>query len=459
MNIHELPYTPDAAELFKPYARTPYSVFFDSGHPHDQRERYSIIVADPIVKIIVHGDETTIIYSDHRETTSSDPMTVVKQLLQELNHSNKNPVKINLPFKVGAVGYFGYDFARRYFTIPKQTTFDITVPDAFIGIYDWSLVVDHQDKKTWLITLVDSCFRRNNENLPSHPRESEDRRNDRTAGFKITSPFKSNFTFDEYQKAFFQIKNHIRQGDCYQVNLCQRFSAPFIGSPWHAYQQLRRASPTPFSAFINLDQQAVLCLSPERFLSAHNGFVETKPIKGTAARFDNPLDDRRSAQQLLHSEKDKAENIMIVDLLRNDLGKICNPGTIRVSQLATLESFPNVHHLVSTITGQLREDQHAIDLWRHCFPGGSITGAPKQRAMQIIESIEPHHRSVYCGSVGYIDIDGDMDCNITIRTLICDRNHIYCYAGGAIVDDSECESEYEETKIKVAKLLTTLGNL
>lgn len=431
VKFNELPYFKDGAEYFAHFAHLPYAVFLDGCQPFDLQERYNIITANPYILIT---------------PTASDIFYEIRTHLHHLRSTIQIPAVYQyLPFKIGAIGYFSYDLARHYFPLKTQSIDDITLPLAVIGIYDWSLIIDHHEKKTWVITLADKQSQYVNAQLSTPLTD---------ASFEILDDFKSNMTFYDYAAAFRQIQHHIQQGDCYQVNLCQRFSTTYRGSPWKAYQYLRQTNPTPFSAYFNLNNnQAILSFSPERFLRVKNHDVETKPIKGTAPRFENLMDDERSAKKLLHSEKDNAENLMIVDLLRNDLGKCCKPGTIRVPKLATLESFPNVHHLVSTVIGQLRNNQDALDVLRHCFPGGSITGAPKLRAMQIIEALEFHRRSIYCGSIGYIDIDGNLDCNIAIRTLICDQDQIHCYAGGGIVADSSLKNEYEESKIKVERLM------
>lgn len=431
VKFNELPYFKDGAEYFTHFAHLPYAVFLDGCQSFDLRERYSIITANPHILIT---------------PTASDIFSEIRTHLHHLRSSIKIPTVYQyLPFKIGAIGYFSYDLARRYFPIKTQTIDDIALPPVAIGIYYWSLIIDHHEKKTWVIALTDEQLQYVNTQLSAPPIDES---------FEILDNFQSNMTFHDYAVAFQKIQYHIRQGDCYQVNLCQRFSTTYRGSPWKAYQYLRQINPTPLSTYFNLDNnQAILSFSPERFLRIKNNDVETKPIKGTAARFEDLMDDERSAKKLLHSEKDNAENLMIVDLLRNDLGKCCKPGTIHVPKLATLESFPNVHHLVSTVMGQLRNNQDALDVLRHCFPGGSITGAPKLRAMQIIEALELHRRSVYCGSIGYIDIDGNLDCNIAIRTFICDRNQIHCYTGGGIVADSILKNEYEESKMKVERLI------
>lgn len=261
----------------------------------------------------------------------------------------------------------------------------------------------------------------------------------------------------EYQQKFDQIQQYLLAGDCYQINLTQRFSAGYQGDEWQAYLKLRASNQAPFSAFIRLDDAAILSISPERFISLNGDQIETKPIKGTLPRSQESEQDLLLAQQLQQSEKDRAENVMIVDLLRNDIGKVAQAGSVAVPKLFEIESFPAVHHLVSTITAKLAPQYQAADLLRAAFPGGSITGAPKIRAMQIIEELEPSRRSIYCGAIGYISQDGKMDTNITIRTLIAIDDTLYCWAGGGIVADSNCAAEYQETYDKVSKILPILA--
>ncbi|MGB0734127.1 MAG: aminodeoxychorismate synthase component I, partial [Pontibacterium sp.] len=255
-----------------------------------------------------------------------------------------------------------------------------------------------------------------------------------------------------------KIDDYIRAGDCYQVNYAQRFSAPFEGDLWEAYLLLRASAPTPYAGYLECSQGSLLSLSPECFLTVKNRTVLTKPIKGTCPRGDNNTSDKALANQLLSSTKDRAENLMIVDLLRNDLSKECTLGSVKVPHLFALESYKNVHHLVSTIEGTLPESTSPLALLKSCFPGGSITGAPKIRAMEIIEELEPHRRSAYCGSLGYISFCGNMNTNITIRTLVGTLDKLYCWAGGGIVADSIIQHEYDETFTKVSNLLDCLNS-
>ena len=262
-----------------------------------------------------------------------------------------------------------------------------------------------------------------------------------------------------YTQAFNRIKQYLKDGDCYQVNLAQRFGAHCEGDPWMAYQTLRKINAAPFSCYLNLPEVQILSSSPERFLKLTKGVVETKPIKGTRPRKQDDAEDRQQIKSLENSHKDRAENLMIVDLLRNDISKTCEKGSVKVPVIFDVESYATVHHLVSTVTGLLADDQHALDLLKSCFPGGSITGAPKIRAMEIIEELEPNRRGVYCGAIGYIGFDGNMDTNIAIRTLVHSKNTIRFWAGGGIVNDSVMEEEYQESFDKAAAMLDLLQQL
>ena len=276
------------------------------------------------------------------------------------------------------------------------------------------------------------------------------------APFTLLSPFRSEWNRQAYGERFRAVQHYIRSGDCYQINLAQRFSAAYRGDLWQAYRRLRAATPTPYGAYLAWGDQGILSLSPERFLRVEGTQVEARPIKGTRPRGHTPWQDRQYAHELRHSLKDTAENVMIVDLLRNDLGRVCRPGSVRVPQLCGLESYANVHHLVSVITGELTADQHALDLLGAAFPGGSITGAPKVRAMQLIDALEPSRRSVYCGSIGYVDVRGHMDTSIAIRTAVADAGHLHLWGGGGLVADSDEEAEYQETLAKITRLMDAL---
>jgi para-aminobenzoate synthetase component 1 len=319
-----------------------------------------------------------------------------------------------------------------------------------VGIYDWVVIVDHQQENAWLVSHGLCQETRDNwQKLCAIFEQPVPQANT----FTVTSAVKSNMDKVGYATAFDKIKRYIHEGDCYQVNLAQRFSAKAQGDAWSAYLELRRISPAPFSAYMNLPGLQVLSASPERFLRVKNGHIETRPIKGTRPRSSDPVQDAANRVELESSVKDRAENLMIVDLLRNDIGKTCTPGSVKAGRLFTLESFANVHHLVSTVTGELAAGQTALDALCGCFPGGSVTGAPKLRAMEIIEELEPHRRGLYCGAIGYIGFDGGMDTSIAIRTGVYSAGEFRFWAGGGIVADSELQKEYRETLDKASSML------
>lgn len=448
MKVSELPYYRDSSALFAKIANEPWSMFLDSAYPEIDLGRYDIITGRPVVTLETTDDETCIVdlINNKQIHSNKDPFLLVKKYLgkQEQNFSG-------LPFCGGAVGYFSYDLGRKIEVLPTLAKQDVFLPDMAIGIYDWAVIVDHHIRKSW---LASHCrFEQTKENWNDLLELFSSEYADEDKAFQIKSDVQSNMSRDDYEKAFKKIKDYILQGDCYQVNLAQRFSADFEGNSWEAYRKLRQFNPAPYAAYINLASGSVLSSSPERFLLVTGNQVETKPIKGTKPRSNFAYEDKALAVSLLESEKDRAENLMIVDLLRNDISKACESGSVSVPKLFALESYASVHHMVSTVSGRLSRNKHAIELLRDCFPGGSITGAPKLRSMEIIEELEPHRRSVYCGSIAYIGFDGNMDSNICIRTLVEYQNKLYFHAGGGIVWDSEVDSEYKECFHKAAAMM------
>lgn len=447
--LTEIPYRADSAALFEAVADRPWAVFLDSGLHHPGQARYDIIAAEPYVRLVTRGALTEV-HAERTELSRADPFELLRQ------HVAMDPACCGeLPFSGGAIGYFGYDLTRRIERLPARARDAERIPDMVIGIYDWAVVVDHSERRAWLAgqgrdpdtDLKWNALVRLFTDTPPERRRTP---------FRVTSPVTSNLTPQHYGRAFERVLDYITAGDCYQVNLAQRFSAAASGDPWLAYQRLRLINPAPYSAFLSTPYAQILSASPERFLRVEMRQVETKPIKGTRPRAGHPRLDAEQIAELVASEKDRAENLMIVDLLRNDLSKNCELGSVKVPKLFEVESFATVHHLVSTVVGKLAPGRDAIDLLRGAFPGGSITGAPKVRAMQIIEEIEPHRRGVYCGAIGYVGYDGNMDTNIAIRTLVHSHGTVRFWAGGGIVADSEREAEYQETFDKAAALLSLL---
>lgn len=443
-----VPYHPDSSRWFNAVRHLPNPVWLDSGRPHSLYGRYDIIAAAPAKLLTTNGQLTRITQPDGSLIESTEnPFHLLQQYLPAPVTSAPE-----VPFCGGALGYFGYDLGRRLEQLPEVAVRDIDLPELCVGIYEWAIVQDHEQQQAWLVELPDTDpgakepLKTVFHNLKYFVKSDN-------KSF-IINKFKREVNAKKYANNIALIQDFIRAGDCYQVNYAQRFSADCSGDPFDAYLALRSVLPSPFSGYMEFEQGALLSLSPERFIQVRNGIAETQPIKGTIARGGDPESDQRNADALQASLKDRAENLMIVDLLRNDLSKHCED--VAVPALFSLQSFANVHHLVSTVTARLQSGVTALQVLQDCFPGGSITGAPKIRAMEIIEELESTRRSVYCGSLGYISADGNMDTNIAIRSLVCSAGKIHCWGGGGIVADSEAEKEYQESITKVKVLLDTL---
>ncbi|AMX02517.1 aminodeoxychorismate synthase component I [Microbulbifer thermotolerans] len=441
MRIVSLPYSTNTAAAFQAVADLPAPVWLDSGRPLASGGRYDIISADPIQTLKLPAD-------------SKDPFVQLDDLLCELCPQDMDA---QLPFCGGVIGYAGYELGMGGNYLPLDTR-QTGLPAGFFGLYSWALIVDHKLEASHLVF---------------HPASTQVQIDDLQARFaavhwriapyrekfRLLSAFEHELSPSEYQARIAKILNYIAAGDIYQANFTQRFSAAYEGDLFTAYLALRECAAGPFSAYLSLPEGSLLSLSPERFIRADGGNLQTEPIKGTAERSADPAEDGRRKITLLKSAKDKAENLMIVDLLRNDLGKLCTPGSVRVPELFRLASFANVHHLVSTITGELPQDHSFAELLGACFPGGSITGAPKRRAMQIIRELELSPRGAYCGSVGYISCCGRADTNIAIRTFSASGGRISCGAGGGIVADSDPAEEHLECLAKIRLMLETLEQL
>jgi para-aminobenzoate synthetase component I len=448
LHLDEIPYSPDACALFERLRDLPHAALFDSSYPLSTAGRYDILTAAPLT-----GQVPTLC-GNADETSVRNYFDDLSRFHRE-HYQHILPASQDIPFAGGLLGYLNYDAGSALNKLPEHALTS-NEPASGLMAYEWAVVQDHLLKRAVLVAQPQVAASVRADLLarmrqPAHTAQP---------AFKLREKFISNMSSESYREAFERIQNYIAAGDCYQVNLAQRFSAPFEGDPWQAYKALRATAAAPFSGFIAQgDGNAILSVSPERFISLHGQRVETAPIKGTRPRYQDAAADQLAIRELRNSEKDRAENLMIVDLLRNDLGRSCTPGSIHVERLFEVHSFPTVHHLVSTISGELREDRNALQLLRDSFPGGSITGAPKRRAMQIITELESHARQVYCGSLLYISADGRMDSNIAIRTLLCKDSEVQCWGGGGIVADSRWQQEYQETYDKVGRFLQVLEEL
>ena len=506
--VEELGSPLEPADGFERLEGLPYRLFLDSA-AKGTLGRYSFLTADPFAVVRSKGRRTEVL--DRLAGTGSevaeDPLEVVHALL---GPQVWDPVPELPPFQGGAAGYLAYDWGRVLERLPAPRHDDLALPDVVLGLYDWVLAWDHQLSRAWMIstglpeTATADRARRAAQrvammrqrlqltavgrwSMPNGRAESGnappatevDRSHEGFGSPEMAFParsapapsypvdggswserlaLRSSFTHHGYLDAVARVREYILAGDIFQANVSQRFEAPLGELPWAFYRRLRARNAAPFAAYLDFPEAVVLSASPERFLRVDvAGHVETRPIKGTRPRGLGPEHDAALGQALVESAKDRAENLMIVDLMRNDLSRVCRPGTVRVSELFALEHYATVHHLVSTVVGELAPGFSALDLLRGAFPGGSITGAPKVRAMEVIAELEPSQRGVYCGAIGYWSVTGALDTNIAIRTAVAVGDRVYFSAGGGIVADSDPEQEYRETLDKALGMIEALA--
>jgi para-aminobenzoate synthetase component 1 len=457
-------FTPLAApELFDLIKDRPHSFFLDSGMDTQRLGRYSFLGSEPFLVMNSRGSEITLARGQEYEVQHGNPFDTIGKLL-ELYKLDYCPVPV--PFVGGAVGYFSYDLCHFVEHLPSTAIDDLKLPECYFAFYDAIFAFDHLEGKVYLVATGFPELEEG-QRLKRARMRLEEMKNWLYPGYSVIAvsriparneeiTLKSNFTPEEYIKAVNRVREYIAAGDVFQVNLSQRFQAELEIPPYELYKRLKRVNPAPFASYINFPGVTIVSASPERFLKVQGDLVETRPIKGTRPRGRDPVEDHRLAQELTHSIKDRAENVMIVDLERNDLGRVCRYGTIKVTELAILETFPTVFHLTSTILGRLHRGKSDIDLLKATFPGGSITGAPKVRAMEIIDELETTKRSVYTGSIGYLSFNGDLDINIVIRTFVIKEGRAYFQVGGGIIYDSDSEAEYMETLDKAKALVQAL---
>jgi len=471
--IDELKNCLDAPEAYEVIKDHPWSFFLDSGINHYGLGRYSFIGSDPFLVFSSRGRDIQLVSHDDRISFSGNPFDILRE---QLNRYKIGGSPYPVPFVGGAVGYFGYDLCHFVENLLATTMDDLMLPDCCIAFYDSVVAYDHVENRVYAIASglpdvdrvrrerkarqrIDEltclvCHNGKNNDVKRAKRVSSQ---SRFTDVNNSVELRSNFTRDEYLQAVENAIEYIANGDIFQVNLSQRFSVDLAVDPYELYLRLRSISPAPFACYLNFGEVTVAGASPERFLHLDGNTVETRPMKGTRPRGRSPVEDDILAAELLKSEKDRAENIMIIDLERNDLGKVCEYGSVKVRDLCTLEKYATVFQLTSTVAGRLREDKGRIDLLKAAFPGGSITGAPKVRAMEIIDELEPTRRGIYTGSVGYLGFDGCMDLNIVIRTFVIKNGRVYFQVGGGIVSDSDPQAEYQETLDKARALMAALG--
>jgi para-aminobenzoate synthetase component 1 len=462
--IREIALPSSALAAFSTIRARPGAILLESATREPKLARWSFLASDPFLTFRSKGPRIELHRAAGVEAREGDPFAALGELLADLRVERPPDAP---PLIAGALGYFGYDLGRFVERIPEDTADDLPVADCHLGFYGAVLTIDHIAGRAWVSAIgapeEDPAAARKlaqaravelEERLLKSPNDSAP---PARPPLIPRLPITSNFTKESYLAAVRRSKDYIAAGDIYEVNLSQRLSAPLATTPFDLYRRLTDGNPAPFAAYFETPDAAVVSCSPERFLQVRGREVETRPMKGTRPRGATPEEDARLARELVDSIKDRAENVMIVDLERNDIGRVCEFGSVHVPELFVLESYATVHQLVSTVRGRLRPDATSLDCLRACFPGGSITGAPKVRSMEIIEELEPTRRGIYTGAIGYLCFSGDMDVNIVIRTAVIQSGIAHFQVGGAIVADSDPEAEYQETVDKGIALARALA--
>ncbi|EHR01096.1 aminodeoxychorismate synthase component I [Bradyrhizobium sp. WSM471] len=452
MHVRELQWI-EPVPAMRRLAHRPHLTFLDSAARHKLLGRYSYLTCDPFSTYRVDDGQA----SCNGAALDGDPWTALRELLNKYPQEHHDDLP---PFQGGAAGFFAYDLNRTLERLPLPAIPGQGLPQSMLHFYDMVLSFDHRDNRCWIVSTgwpeQDSARRR------SRAHRRADEFVGLLAGSETPRDFlpgkagawHSNFSREGYIAAVSRVIELILAGDVFQANISQRFSAKLPASfdPLHFYSQLRAFNPAPFAALLRYGDLTIASSSPERFLKLDGRRVETRPIKGTIARSGESREDQRRAEMLVTSAKDRAENTMIVDLLRNDLSRVCTADSVDVPALCKLESYASVHHLVSVVAGELAPNRDAVSLLCACFPGGSITGAPKVRSMEIITEIEGVAREVYCGSIGFIGFNRRMDTNIAIRTVTIENGLAAFHAGGGVTAMSNAEAEYEETLAKAQRI-------
>jgi len=448
MIIREYKTTLTSNEIFCQFRNQPYLMFLDSARDKATLGKYSIIVCHPRSILSSKGEE--ILLDDSAK--KGDPFDALRSVLNQYKMSYKS----DLPFIGGLVGFLSYDLKQFVESLDVSVEDDINMPDMFFGVYDGAVIYDHKAEKVY---LTDACLDDNYEKRLQRMIDiiEKDQIQIELKEHQEPANIKSNFQEEPYKEAIQAVRDYIRSGDIYQVNMTQRFESDLRDHPFELYQKLRLLNPAPFASYIDFGTGHVASSSPERFIKVTDNLIETRPIKGTMPRSKDPKIDQRNKDILINSKKDRSELLMIVDLERNDLSRIAKTGTVEVTELFKLESYATVHHLVATVQAKIDASFDIVDTIKATFPGGSITGAPKIRAMEVIDELEPTARALYTGSIGYIDFNQNLDLNIVIRTFICKNNKAYFQAGGGIVWDSDPHAEYQESLDKAFALKNALN--
>jgi len=440
-------------DIFSLFKDQRHCFFLDSSMIHDKLGRYSFIGFEPQITLKSKKGFVEARGKCHDNKLFADPFSELQGILDKYKAFYEG----KLPFIGGAVGYLGYDMCHHLENLPRKALDDVQAPDCFFGVYDGVIVIDHFKGAVYAAAaglLSDA------DEWAEYVEKTISAGKPGCFSLEVSAPKISltpSMTKTEYMKSVDKIRDYIKSGEVYQVNMTQRFSGESSFSPYELYAHLRRINPAPFAFYMDFGEGQIISSSPERFVKIRGAKVQTRPIKGTRPRGKNPQQDAANRKELLESEKDRSELLMIVDLERNDLGRVCKAGSVKVPELFLLEEYATVYHLAATVEGELEEGVSAVDCLRAMFPGGSITGAPKIRAMEIIDELENFGRDIYTGSIGYIGFDGNADFNIAIRTILRIGDRVFFHSGGGIIWDSDGEMEYEEMLDKSRALIRALN--
>jgi para-aminobenzoate synthetase component 1 len=453
MLIKEIITDLDAGTLFIKFKNDEYPIFLESQKDPKKLGRYSFIMSDPFLVLKSKGKCIEVSEINIKKTVDGNPFDILQKYLEKYHVNNISQI----PFTGGAAGYLSYDLCHHIENLPVTVKDDVNIPDLFLGFYDGIIAIDHLEDKKYLIAHgikkdADKIIKNLEFKINKKQKETKEE-----IIKKQEVLFKSNMDKKYYQDSINRIKDYISSGDIYQINFTQRFECQLNKTPYTLYERLRKKNPAPFAAYMNFGEGEIVCSSPERFIQVKDGIIETRPIKGTIARGETPQEDMINKEILKNSEKDRSELLMIVDLERNDIGKISEAGSVEVPELFSIEEYATVFQQVATVRGKIKQNVTTVDILKATFPGGSITGAPKIRAMEIIDELEQTARNIYTGSIGYIGFDGSIDLNIVIRTVLCKDEKAYFQVGGGIVWDSTSESEYKESILKGKALKEALS--
>jgi para-aminobenzoate synthetase component I len=446
----------DSMELFEAVKKDGnYPFFLDSGMDEKKLGRYSFIGVDPFLMIKSEGNRVSLEEDGRIKTIDGNPLDILQEKLNLYKIEREE-----IPFVGGGVGYFSYELAHLMEKLPDTVKKDVDIPEMVMGFYDGVVIIDHKEDKKYIGAIG---FK---ENIEEIIKKIEDSIKQYEGQLKVkikkknvmkNKKISSNMTEDYYLSSIKKIKDYIYSGDIYQVNFTQRFECDFKSDPNELYKNLKAINPAPFAAYLDFGEGKIISSSPERFVKLTNGTIETRPMKGTRPRGKSKAEDEELKAELVSSEKDRAELLMIVDLMRNDISRVAKTGSVKVTELFHLEEYATVLQMVATIQGELKDELSVVDIIKSTFPGGSITGAPKIRAMEIIDELETTTRNIYTGSIGYLGFDGDIDLNIAIRTIVLKDEKAYFQVGGGIVWDSDPHEEYEESLVKGRALVKALN--